>query len=129
MKSALVVGGSGVVGTELTRKLLADYEKVIIADKVPPRIKDPKIQFIKVDFTDCDYEVFESMKDIDALVITIGFGRVALFKDMLQKEIENSFKVNAAAVIRLIHIYYEKLLSDKDFSPASSQKPTPNSTR
>lgn len=62
-----------------------------------------------------DYTIFDSFKDVDALVITAGFGKLNLFKDVPEQYISNSFTVNSIAPIRIIHHFMDKLLNDKDF--------------
>ncbi len=48
-------------------------------------------------------------------MITAGFGKHALFKDVEESDITNSFNVNTVAVIRVIKHFYDKLLSENDF--------------
>ena len=48
-------------------------------------------------------------------MITAGFGKLALFKDVSESYISQSFAVNSIAPIRVIHHYMNKLQSDKDF--------------
>ena len=62
-----------------------------------------------------DYTIFDSFKDVDTLVITAGFGKLNLFKDVPEQYISNSFTVNSIAPIRIIHHFMDKLLNDKDF--------------
>ncbi len=115
-KNAMIVGGSNGIGLALTHKLLNEgYNKIYVADKAMPDTENEKIEYIYVDLTDCDYEIFKKYMDIDTLIITAGFGRAALFETIEQKEIENSFKVNSAAVAGIIKAYYEKLKSKDDF--------------
>ena len=67
------------------------------------------------DLTSEDYTIFDSFKDVDTLVITAGFGKLNLFKDVPEQYISNSFTVNSIAPIRIIHHFMDKLLNDKDF--------------
>lgn len=114
-KKALVVGGSNGVGLAMVNKLLKNNcEKIIIVDKVVPCIENEKVEFLNVDLTDCDFDIFKDYQDIDTLIITAGFGRTAPFETIQGKEIENSFKVNSIAVINIIREYYSKLLEEKD---------------
>ena len=116
MRKALVVGGSNGIGLALVNLLLnKGYSKIIIADKEIPAIEDTRIAHLKINLTECDFEVFEQYQDIDTLIVTAGFGRLAEFKTTTAKEIENSFKVNAISVISIIKKYYERLMSDSDF--------------
>lgn len=48
-------------------------------------------------------------------MITVGFGRLALFNDIPEQMISTYFNVNTIGVIRVIKHYYDKLLSPTDF--------------
>ena len=48
-------------------------------------------------------------------MITAGFGKLALFKDLTEDYIINSMNVNATAVMRLIHRFYERISGREDF--------------
>ena len=48
-------------------------------------------------------------------MITAGFGKLALFKDVPESYIASSFAVNSVAPIRLVHHFMEKLQSAEDF--------------
>ena len=113
---AMVVGGSNGIGLALVQQLFKDnYEKIIVVDRQEPAITDERIVFCKNDLTRCDMSVFYNNQDIDTLIITAGFGRVSRFDTFNEKEIENSFRVNAESVIKIIKAYYPKLNNDKDF--------------
>ena len=65
--------------------------------------------------TNEDYSFFKQFDDIDTLMITAGFGRLALFKDLDEQYIIDSMNVNATAVMRLIYLFYNKIQGGKDF--------------
>ncbi len=114
---AMVVGGSNGIGLGIVQQLLNDkYEKVIVVDRQEPTMVNDRIEFINNDLSRCDMSVFYNHQEIDTLVITAGFGRPALFETFNDKEIENSFRVNAESIIKIIRAYYEKMLSDEDFN-------------
>lgn len=48
-------------------------------------------------------------------MITAGFGKLSLFKDVPECYINNSFTVNSVAPIRIIHHFMDKLLNPCDF--------------
>ncbi len=111
-QSALIVGGSNGIGLALVQKLIKEgYEKIYIADKVKPEIESTVIEYIKINLTDCDFDIFDGYQDVTTVIITAGFGRTAAFETFVDKEIENSFKVNSIAVITIIKHYFEKLQS------------------
>ena len=57
----------------------------------------------------------EQAEDIDTLIYTAGFGRVARFEDLTEEEMINSVKVNQLAAMRVIRHFYSKINSDKKF--------------
>jgi short-subunit dehydrogenase len=67
------------------------------------------------DLTSSDYSFFEKFNDIDTLMITAGFGKLALFKDVNEQHIIDSMNVNTTAVMRLIHHFYDKIEGKADF--------------
>lgn len=119
MKNALVVGGANGIGlsiaTELARR--ADVEKVYIVDKAPlsEEYDNVKFEAYQFDLTHEDYSIFDKFQDIDTLMITAGFGRLALFKDLDESIIPLSFNVNTIPVMRIIKRFYDKLESRQDF--------------
>ena len=48
-------------------------------------------------------------------MITAGFGRLQLFKDVDERMIAKSFDVNTISAMRIIKRFYDKLESDNDF--------------
>ena len=119
-KRALVVGGSNGLGLAIVHQLLKlNYKKVYIIDKSKPeRLTDKRLEYKELDLACEDYSVLDSISDIDTLIITAGFGRVALFTDLTELEIINSFKVNALAASRIIKYYYDKIAGNSAFYTA-----------
>ena len=119
MKRILIVGGANGIGLSIAKVLTAkaETEKVYIVDKAPlsAEYKEEKIESFEFDLTNQDYSLFDRFDDIDGLVITAGFGRLALFKDVPEEMIATYFNVNTIPVIRLIKHFYDRLLSDEDF--------------
>lgn len=119
MSKALVVGGANGIGLSIATQLATrdKYERVYIVDKSELSFEyaNSKFEFVKFDLTSEDYSVFDGIKDIDTLMVTAGFGKLALFKDIEESYIENSFAVNSVAPIRIIHHYRDKLMGMEDF--------------
>lgn len=119
MKKILVVGGANGIGlsiaTELAKRELT--ETVYIVDKAPvaKEFQHPKFKSYQFDLISEDYSFFDLFSDIDGLMITAGFGKISLFKDVPESYIINSFKVNTIPVMRLIHRFYGKLEAHEDF--------------
>ena len=119
MKKALVVGGANGIGlsiaTELANRI--DIEKVYIVDKAPllKEYANDKFETYLFDLTHEDYSIFDKFQDIDTLMITAGFGKLALFKNVPESYITNSFAVNSIAPIRVIHHFMNKLQGPENF--------------
>ena len=119
MRRILIVGGANGIGLSIAKQLTSkeNVEKVYIVDKAPlaEEYKENKIFSYQFDLTNADYSIFEQFKDIDGLMITAGFGKLALFNDIPEEMIATYFNVNTIAVIRVIKHFYDRLLSKEDF--------------
>lgn len=119
MRRALVVGGANGIGLSIATELAAQEacERVYIVDKAPLDKQFLQDKFIchQFDLASDDYSFFDLFSDIDTLIITAGFGRLALFKDIDEEHIIKSMEINATATMRLIHRFYGKICSDQDF--------------
>lgn len=113
------MGGANGIGLSIAKVLASqkDTEKIYIVDKVvlSDTHKEEKIESFQFDLTSEDYRIFDRFTDIDSLVITAGFGRLALFEDIPDEMISTYFNVNTIAVIRLIKHFYNRLLSKDNF--------------
>lgn len=119
MKRALIVGGANGIGLSIAT-LLAQKEscqKIYIVDKVSPEtcFMSPKFECFEFDLTESDYSFFDRFTDIDTLMITAGFGRLAHFYDLDESHIINCINVNTTSVIRIIHRFYKRICSTDDF--------------
>jgi len=119
IKRILVVGGANGIGLSIAHELAKreETERVYIVDKAPlqDEYAHPKMEAFQFDLTSKDYSFFDRFSDINALMITAGFGKLALFKDVSEDHIVGSFNVNTIPVLRLIHKYYSKLEAKEDF--------------
>ncbi len=119
MKRALVIGGSNGIGLAIAIELANrdDCEKVYVVDKSPlsKEYDKDKIQSFQFDLNQTDFSFFDRFDDIDTLVITAGFGKLALFKDINEEHIIDSFNVNTIAAIRVIKHFYSKMEGESDF--------------
>lgn len=119
IKKILVVGGANGIGLSIATELAKrdTVEKVYIVDKAPlsEEFIHPKFESFMFDLTNEDYNFFDRFSDINALMITAGFGKLALFKDVPESYIMNSFNVNTIPVLRLVHKFYSKLEEKEDF--------------
>lgn len=119
MKKALIVGGANGIGLSIATELAKrkDCEKIYIVDKseLSKDYNNVKFECYQFDLTSNDYSFFDRFNDIDTLMITAGFGRLALFKDLDEQHVINSMNVNSTAVMRVIHHFYDKLQGTDDF--------------
>ena len=125
MRKALVVGGNSGIGLSISTELLKTYDHIYIIGKdepiisaIPDNLKDTfvkKTSFVKLNFVNKDFSVFDKIQDIDTLIITVGFGRVALLENITEAEAENLVNVNFGAIIRIIKKYYSKIKSNEPF--------------
>lgn len=119
IKRILIVGGANGIGLAIAHELaLRDTtEKVYIVDKAPlhKQYAHPKITNYQFDLTNDDYSFFDNFNDINALMITAGFGKLSLFKDVSERHIIDSFNVNTIPVLRLVKRFYSKLEGIDDF--------------
>lgn len=119
MKRIMIVGGANGIGLSIATELAhrPSVERIYIIDRAPVSDENlnPKFENDIFDLESDDYSFFDKFKDVDALMITAGFGKLRLFSDIEENHISSSFKVNAEAPIRIIHHFYDKISSNKDF--------------
>ena len=119
MKRILVVGGANGIGLSIATELSSRKvtEKVYIVDKAPlaKEYQRENIENFEFDLTERDYSLFDRFIDIDSLIITAGFGRLSLFKNIPEAHISEYFNVNTIPVLRLIKRFYPKLEGNEDF--------------
>lgn len=119
MRRALIVGGAGGIGLSAAKVLSAreECERVYVVDKarLGEEYRDGKMRDYVFDLASPDYSFFDRFRDVDALLFTAGFGKPALFRDLDERHVVDSFNVNAVSCIRLIRRFYGKLESREDF--------------
>lgn len=119
MRRALVVGGANGIGLAIATLLAEDesFERVYIVDRadIAEEHKHAKFRYHKFDLCADDYSLFDTFADVDTLMITAGFGRLAHFADIDERDIVDSFTVNASAVIRVIKHFYSRISATEDF--------------
>lgn len=119
IKRILVVGGANGIGLAIAHEMAnrQEVEKVYVVDKaeLASEYKHAKIESSQFDLTSEDYSFFDRFTDIDALMITAGFGRLSLFRDILEQYIMDSFDVNTIPVMRLVKRFYNRLESTESF--------------
>lgn len=116
MKQCLVIGGSNGIGLAISLQLAREASYVAIVDRVGPDGQLPEnVSYRSVNLLDTDYSFLKEYEDIDTLIITAGFGRVATYDQILPKEIDNCFWVNAVSVMHILHYYYPRMCKKEPF--------------
>ena len=119
MRSALVVGGANGIGLAIATLLAQNdsFERVYIVDRqaVDAQYQHPKFCVTTFDLRSDDYSIFDKYGDVDTLIITAGFGRLAHFADVDEQHIVDSFAVNSTAVIRIIRHFYDRIRGNEEF--------------
>jgi len=128
MKKALVVGGNSGIGLSICKHLLDKYDHIYIVGKTAICVQalsdnlrrefEDKTSFYELNFVNDDFTIFENITDIDTLIITAGFGRVALFEDLTEAEVKNLMNVDFNAIVRIVKKYYNMIKSEKTFYTA-----------
>lgn len=116
MKQALVIGGSNGIGLSIALELHCQGYAVHVVDK--ERNSESRIDCEQVNLLNTDFAFLQHYPDIDTLVITAGFGRIAPFEDLLDQEIQNSFQVNSIAVLRVLHHFFPRMKQQQPFQCA-----------
>ena len=119
MKKALIVGGANGIGlavaTEIAKRPECDTVYIVDKAPVPIEYQNPKFQVFPFDLTIDDYSIFDGFTDCDTLFITAGFARLALFRDVTEEYIMDSFQVNTLPSLCIIKRFYPKLSAKEDF--------------
>lgn len=117
MKKAVIVGGSNGIGLSMAVELANKGYFVEILDICPPiaeLIPNGRFRFWYCNLLDFDEPLFEQLAkdtEINFLMITAGFGRVADFEYLHCAEIENLIRVNTIAGIKIIRLFYDRIKS------------------
>ena len=121
MKKAIVIGGTSGVGLSLTENLLnRGYERIVVVGKKMPdkttKFCDERIEYIITNLLNEDLSFLDEVtEDFDTLVICCGFGRVSLFENLLEAEIQNLIKINFSIVSKILFRLYKRIKNRKDF--------------
>ncbi len=122
MKKAVVIGGSNGIGLALTNRLMDKGYTVCVCDRVEPEtsllVSSDQYVYYPCNLLDFDERLFEELKadpEVEMLMITAGFGRVADLEYLHTAEIANMMQVNATAAMKIIRIFYDRIKSEKDF--------------
>ena len=118
---ALVIGGSNGIGLAITKKLIEKGYFVYILDRKGPEegvLSRDGYEHNYCDLLDLDEELisrYATDKDINLLMITAGFGRVADFEYFHTSEIKRMMTVNATATIQILRLFYDRIIGMESF--------------
>lgn len=119
MREALIVGGANGIGLAIATLLAEDerFGRIHIVDRteVAEEHRNTKFVFTRFDLRAEDYSIFDTFNDVDTLIITAGFGRLAHFEDIEEQHIVDSFDVNSIAPLRIIRHLYPRISAKEDF--------------
>lgn len=120
-KKAVVVGGSNGIGLAIVKRLIEKNYHVYVLDMVEPEqgiLSQKSFTYYPCNLLDFNEELFEKISvdpDVNFLMITAGFGRVADFEYLHVSEIQNLITVNTIAGIKIIRYFYNRISSQKRF--------------
>ena len=122
MKKAVVVGGANGIGASVARELMSRGYYAIILDKVAPAQQEflgfGGYKYISCNLLDNNESLFAEISadmDVEILMLTAGYGRVADFEYIHHAEIQNMMQVNTVSMIKLISSFYGRIKNDKPF--------------
>lgn len=122
MKKAVIVGGSNGIGLAIAQQLLRRGYHACILDICQPDTgvltDETQYTYYPCDLLDMDWELPEKLSqdpEVEGLMITAGFGRVAQFEYLHPAEIGRLMQVNAVASIQLMRIFYDRIRSNASF--------------
>ncbi|MBQ9637729.1 MAG: SDR family oxidoreductase [Prevotella sp.] len=115
MKKAIVVGGSNGIGLAIATSLAEEYNVVVVDKSEPDASIAGRVEFEPLDLTSGDYSLFDRHQDASVVMITAGFGRLALFEDVDESLIDTYFQVNTLPVMHIVKRFYDQLLHQEGF--------------
>ncbi len=124
MKKALVIGGSNGIGLCICNKLIERGYYIEIFDREEGDISVLEVRsynytfFDLLDFNESLIEKIASDEEVEVLIITAGIGRVADFFAHSISEIEKTFEINTVSIIKILRIFYDRILDNKSFYTA-----------
>lgn len=118
MNKALIIGGGNGIGLAIAIELTKTHDEVTIVDKFKPEIDIDNIKFQRLNLLNDDFSFLNDYIDIDTLVYTAGFGRVAPFETIGSREISNEFQVNTISVAKVLNFYFSRIKQPKAFKCA-----------
>lgn len=114
---ALVLGGSGSIGSEIVKQLLTDGFEVYVQyyrtdiNELTNKFNDDKVHFIQADLSqtiDID-KTFGDIKSLDCLIYASGQSLYGVLQDMKDHDIDACYQLNVLQLIRLCRYFVDVL--------------------
>lgn len=121
MRKALVVGANSGIGLSVCHEIMDKYDHMYMVGKddfSPEGALAQKASYYKLNLVNGDFSLFDTIRDIDTLIVTVGFGRVAPFEALTEAEVKNLLNVDMTAVICIIQKYYDLIRGAEPFYTA-----------
>lgn len=117
MNNALIIGGGNGIGMAIALELADNNTNVTIVDRsFDPLVRQHhRIVTRSVNLLNNEFSFLKDYRNINTLVFTAGFGRVAHFNNIVEKEIDNSFQVNTISVLKTLHFFFERMKQPEVF--------------
>lgn len=114
---ALVMGGSGTIGSAIVDRLLTDGYEVIVhynksnIETLTKRYEQKSVQFVKCDLTQCNEldKAFGFIKNLDCLIYTSGSALYGQLQDMTDEMIDSSYQIHVRQFIRTSRYFTDQL--------------------
>lgn len=114
---ALVMGGSGSIGTAIVDRLLSDGYEVIIqynqanVDTLQLQYKSQPVQFIQIDLMqDIDFaDYFDFITNLDCLIYASGTALYGQIQDMTDEMIDLAYQIHVKQFIRVCRYFVDQL--------------------
>ncbi|PTJ04821.1 3-oxoacyl-ACP reductase [Staphylococcus simulans] len=114
---ALVIGGSGSIGSAIIEQLLSDGYEVIVhynqssPDQLKAKYESQNVSFVQADLTqDINMEsVFSFIHNLDVLVYAAGRNLYGMFQDMTATDIDACYQLNVKNMMLITRFFLEQL--------------------
>ncbi|AVO02380.1 elongation factor P 5-aminopentanone reductase [Staphylococcus simulans] len=114
---ALVIGGSGSIGSAIVEQLLSDGYEVIVhynqssPDQLKAKYESQNVSFVQADLTqNINMEsVFSFIHNLDVLVYAAGRSLYGMFQDMTATDIDACYQLNVKNMMLIPRFFLEQL--------------------
>lgn len=114
---ALVMGGSGTIGSAIVDRLLTDGYEVIVhynksnIETLTKHYEQKSVQFVKFDLTQCNEldKAFAFIKNLDCLIYASGSALYGQLQDMTDEMIDSSYQIHVRQFIRTSRYFADQL--------------------